>query len=104
MEITYLYKDIQKFFDFLDRATALKTVRLVQLLSVREYHLTMPYSKKIGKNLYELRVVNTQNVRVFYTFHQEKIVLLHAVYKKTQKLKKRTLEIVGQRLRNLQLR
>ncbi len=103
MEITYSHKDIQKFFNTLDNPTALKTVRLVQLLSEKEYHLTMPYSKKIGKNLYELRVVSTQNVRVFYTFHQEKIVLLHAVYKKTQKLEKKVLAIAWQRLRDLQL-
>jgi|SRR3989344_2699669 len=102
MEINYFHKDIQKFFGFLDSATALKTVRLVQLLSVREYHLTMPYSKKIGKNLYELRVISTQNVRIFYTFHQEKIVLLYAVYKKTQKLEKRDFDVAQQRLRQLQ--
>ncbi len=102
MEITYSHKDIQKFFNTLDNPTALKTVRLVQLLSERDYHLTMPYSKKIGKNLYELRVMSTQNVRVFYTFHKEKIVLLHSVYKKTQKLEKRDVELAKRRLDELQ--
>lgn len=97
MEIVYFHKDIKKFFDVLDKATALKTVRLVELLSVSEYHLTMPYSKKIGRGLYELRIVSTQNVRVFYTFYQGKIVLLSAIYKKTQKLEKNELAVAEHR-------
>ncbi len=102
MEIAYFHKDIQKFFGTLETATAVKTVRLIELLSVKEYHLIMPYSKKIGENLYELRVVSAQNVRVFYTFYQKKIVLLSAVYKKTQKLEKHDIKLAEQRRDSLQ--
>jgi len=61
----------------------------------------MPYSKKIGRNLYELRVVSTQNVRIFYTFYQGNIVLLYAVYKKTQRIDRKDLDVVQQRLNRL---
>lgn len=57
----------------------------------------MPYSKKIEKNLYELRVVGERSIRIFYTFHENRAVLLHLVFKKSQKLLKKDLETARQR-------
>lgn len=101
MEIAYFHRDIPKFFNSLEKSVRARVIRLTELLSVETYHLGMPYSKKLEKNLYELRTQSIQHIRVFYTFYEGKIILLHAVHKKTRKLATRDLETARQRLRLL---
>ncbi len=102
MEIQKIHPDIGKFIESLDILTNSKLVKAIELLSVREYHLSMPYSKKIENHLYELRVKNIQNIRVFYTFHQNAIILLHIIAKKSSKLLQKDLETARRRLNWLQ--
>ena len=47
--------------------------------------LGMPYSKQILHNLYELRVRGSQEVRIFYCYHQNQAVVVHFFVKKSQK-------------------
>ncbi len=102
MELNYFHRDIESFFKSLEKGTRAKVARLTRLLSEREYHLSMPYSKRLEKDLYELRSHGSQNVRIFYTFHNDGVVLLYAICKKTQKLSKKDLETARQRLAGLQ--
>ena len=92
MEIVTVHPDIINTIKSFDVLTQAKIVRLTELLEMREYRLGMPYSKKIASNLYELRIKSIQNVRIFYMFHNEQIVLLHVIAKKTQKLIKKDIE------------
>lgn len=92
MEIVTIHSDIIDTIKSLDVVTQAKIARLTELLEMREYRLGMPYSKKIATNLYELRIKSIQNVRIFYMFHNEQIVLLHVIAKKTQKLSKRDIK------------
>lgn len=101
MEIDYFHKDIKEFLKNLDSATRAKAYLLIEALGIEEYKLSMPYSKKIDRNLYELRTQSIQNIRIFYTFFRNTIVLLHCIHKKTQKLEKRDLETAKRRLSNL---
>ena len=92
MEIVTVHSDIADTIKSFDAITQAKIARLVKLLEMKEYYLGMPYSKKIAPNLYELRIKSIQNVRIFYMFHNEQIVLLHVITKKTQKLSKKDIE------------
>jgi len=47
--------------------------------------LTMPHSKQMPGNLFELRMRGHQEVRIFYCFHKGTICLLHGFIKKSQK-------------------
>ncbi len=98
MQIAYFHPDIKDFFNTLEDKVSAKVSNTVQLLSMKEYHLSMPYSKKIEKDLYELRISSLQNIRVFYTFNKGQIVLLHAINKKTQKLELNDLKTARNRL------
>ena len=102
MEVVAIHPDIKKRIAELPREVEVRVLQLIELLQVREYHLSMPFSKKIGKNLYELRVMGEQHIRIFYTFHTNRAILLHLVTKKAQKLRKKDLETAKQRLRWLQ--
>ncbi|MCR4334239.1 MAG: type II toxin-antitoxin system RelE/ParE family toxin [Patescibacteria group bacterium] len=101
MKVFYFHPDIKLFFNSLEDMVSAKVSSTIKLLSIEEYHLSMPYSKKIEKNLYELRISSFQNIRIFYTFYEDQIVLLHAINKKTQKLKLKDLSTTRNRLKLL---
>ncbi len=98
MKIIYFHKDIKSFILSLENKIANKVINTIRLLSIEEYHLSMPFSKKLEKDLYELRILNTKNIRIFYTFYENQIVLLHIIDKKTQKLKLNDLKTARNRL------
>lgn len=98
MDIHYFHTDIEAFLDSLEKGARAKVNRLIRLLSEKEYRLAMPYSRRLERDLYELRARSGQNIRVFYTFYKNQIVLLHIVSKKTQRLEKQDLATARARL------
>lgn len=104
MDIQYFHTDIEVFLDSLEKTTRAKVNRLIRLLSEKEYRLAMPYSRRLERDLYELRARSGQNIRVFYTFYENKIVLLHIVSKKTERLEKQDLATARARLTSLRNR
>lgn len=101
MEVLFLHKDIRRFLERLDDATYAEALRLIDILAVREYLVGMPHSKKIEKDIYELRVTSRQSVRIFYAFRGGKIVLLHVISKKSQKLHQNDVATARKRLASL---
>ncbi len=101
MEIFSL-SHVSKTIESFDKSTRGKILRAVELLETKEHHLGMPYSKMVERGLYELRIQGTHNVRIFYSFQKDRIVLLHVVSKKTQKISKNDLETARRRMRLLQ--
>lgn len=99
MEVVAIHPDIKKRIAKLPREVEARVLKLIGLLEVEEYHITMPFSKKVEKDLYELRELGEHNIRIFYTFHLNRAVLLHLISKKTQKLQKKDLETARHRLK-----
>lgn len=56
------------------------------------------YTKKLRKDLYELRVTGKEQIRVFYTCIGKNIILLHAFKKKAQKTPGKEIKTVLSRL------
>ena len=71
-----------------------KIFRTIELLQRNGNRLPEPYSKKITKNIFELRIkVSTDISRVFYFFTiGSQIVLTNGFVKKTQKTPPREIE------------
>lgn len=90
-------KVVKEFFKGLQKNTQAKTFRYIDLLEEHGPHLGMPYSKKIRKDIFELRVSSRQNVRILYTFSRGEIYLLHAFKKQTNKIPKREIKITEER-------
>lgn len=93
--------DIDKFLDSLPKKDRVKVDRAVEMLELKEYRLEMPFSRKISENLHELRVKSSQNVRVFYTFYQNSVFLLHIIGKKGDKIPQKDLKTATARLKSL---
>lgn len=85
----------------LDATTQAKTAHLIDLLEQYGPNLGMPHSKKMTRDLYELRIRGKVEVRVLYTFRGTEIYLLHAFQKKSQKTPVRELEAALKRLHTL---
>ncbi len=101
MKIKIFDNSLEKFIGKLEKPTIAKVLHTVDLLEQFGCNLQMPHSKKIKNNFFELRVRGQQEVRIFYTFHQQQIILLHGFVKKSQKTPKKEIELALQKLRVL---
>jgi len=93
MEVRVLDDSLEKFIKTLEKSTIAKTLRTVDLLEKFGPRLGLPHSKKISRQLYELRIRGVQEVRIFYTFRQSRAFLLHGFIKKSQKIPKKEIHI-----------
>lgn len=85
MKTFFINPILHDFIYSLEKPTISKFTRLSDLLEEYGKKLGMPYSKQIQFNLYELRIRGQQEIRIFYCFHQDKIVFVHAIIKKSKK-------------------
>ena len=91
-------KPVEEFIKSLDKLTGPKINHHVRLLMKFGPILSMPSSKKITKNLYELRIRGKQEIRILYCFKNRNIYFIHAFKKQTQKTPRREIEIGIKRL------
>ncbi len=101
MEIRFLNKQIEAFIENLEKPFIAKVLRTLDLLEKFGNNLGMPHCKKIDKDLFELRIRGKKEIRIFYCFHKNIIVLLHAFIKKTQKIPKVNILLAKKRLHSI---
>ncbi|MAG45012.1 hypothetical protein CL633_03960 [bacterium] len=101
MEIKFLDNAIVKFVNSLEKSAYAKTLRTIDLLEKFSHKLGMPHSKKILKNLYELRIRGKKEIRICYIFRKKQIILLHSFIKKSQKIPNKEIKTALQKLKNL---
>jgi phage-related protein len=101
MNIRFFDIQLEKFIHSLDEITAAKTLRIIDLLEMFGHRLTLPHSKKVHTNLFELRIRGRQEVRIFYTFYKGDAVLLHGFVKKSKRAPPKEIDTALQKLRNL---
>lgn len=78
--------------------------RLVELLEAHGTDLRLPHSRAMGEGLFELRPRGKKNIgRAFYCFLiGKRVVILHAITKKTRSTPDRELKLARKRMRELQ--
>lgn len=71
-----------------------KALKDLELLETYGNDLTMPYSRAMGNGLFELRILQSNNIaRIFYFFREKnRIILTNGFLKKTQQTPPRELE------------
>ncbi len=94
---------VQEFIDKLDDATQSKILKCIRLLREFGSNINPLCSKKVGRNLYELRALGKINVRVFYCFDKNSAVVIHGFIKKSNKIPKVELMLAKQRQKQLAL-
>ena len=91
-------KFVEEFIKSLSGSTIAKVVHGVDLLEKHGPFVGMPHSKKLSKELFELRIRGKEEVRIIYSFVNNKIYLLHGFKKKKQKIPRKEIDIALKRL------
>lgn len=104
----YKYEDVNGnncIEDFIRKSTKIqrgKIIRLIEYLQIYGITHNNPSLKKMsGINIWEMRSLGKDNIRIFCAPYLNGIVLLHIVIKKTQKTSKGDLFIIQKRLEEL---
>ena len=101
MEIRIFDSQLEKFIQSLDKPTIAKVLRVIDFLELFGSQLGMPHTKKITNRLFELRVRGQQEIRIFYTFRNKIVVLLHGFVKKSDKIPRKEINIAINKLQAL---
>ncbi|HBB76738.1 MAG: hypothetical protein A2186_01075 [Candidatus Levybacteria bacterium RIFOXYA1_FULL_41_10] len=91
-------KPVEEFIQSLDELTTPKINHHIRLLIKFGPWLSMPYSKKLTKTLYELRIRGKQEIRIIYSFKGRNIYLIHAFKKQTQRTPNKEIKVAQKRL------
>ena len=92
---------VNKFVEEQDPTTYSKILHTIGLLKNHGYYLRMPFSKKLGDKLYELRITSKVAARILYTTHNSVFYLLHAFKKKAQKTPRKEIKIALDRIKKI---
>jgi len=101
MEVIFFDEKIEIFLTTLEKQTIAKALRTIDLLECFGNQLGMPHSKNIDRKLFELRIRGRQEIRLIYTFHNNRAVILHGFVKKSQTIPKKDLDAAQQKLQSL---
>ncbi len=91
-------KFVKKFVDKQSSLVRAKYIGMIDFIKKYGPFLSGKYTKKLRKDLYELRITGKEQIRILYTTRQSKLVLLHAFKKKTQKIPAKELKTALSRL------
>ncbi len=100
-KITFYNRSVEKILASQQADTRAKIVRKLALLEKYGNRLTFPITKQIAHNCYELRVRGRQEVRIFYCFHLQLAIVVHAFVKKSQKIPSKELGVALKRIQLL---
>ena len=91
----------QKFINQLSKKLRVKVYHHLKLLEAYGYQLPKPYSKRVGSDLYELRVKSRLQLRFFYCFKKSQAIIFHQFIKKTSKIPRREIKLAIKKRRSL---
>ncbi|MBT3689977.1 type II toxin-antitoxin system RelE/ParE family toxin [bacterium] len=94
-------KEISDFIKSLNKEIIAKVLRVLDLLEEFNYKLPLPHSKPLGKGLFELRIRGSQEVRLFYIFYNNNIIILHGIVKKSNQIPKKEINLAYIRKKEL---
>lgn len=85
---------VEEFLNSLPKKLRAKSLGTIEILQTFGNELGAPYSKKIEKDVFELRTkMGTDITRIFYFFYFDKrIILTNGFIKKTQKTPRKEIE------------
>lgn len=99
-------KPVEEFIKSLEDKAKLKVSHTFDLLEKFGIEGAYPHTKKLtGTSLWELRILGSDSIRIFYVTITGKIfLLLHGFKKKTQKTPSKEIAVAKKRLGEYQLR
>lgn len=94
-------KPVKKFVKSCSPEAIAKISQTIKLLEQYGSYLNMPHSKKLSREIYELRICGKEEIRILYCFKKKDIYLLHGFKKQSQKTPAKDLKVAFSRMRLL---
>lgn len=95
---TVTHLKVQEFIDNLDKRRRARVDRIYYLFDEYGPFLPTKYLKKISREIWELR---PGDIRLFLTIKGNKGFVAHAIFKRTQKIPKKDLDLAIRRVKEL---
>lgn len=92
---------VDEFIASLEKSAMAKVLRMIGILEDRGPRIGMPYSKKVEDHIFELRIHEEQSIHIFYTFYGNRVILIHAYKKKSEKIPPKELLLAEKRMHTL---
>jgi phage-related protein len=102
MEVIVL-DHVNIFKESLELKTRARIEQYLATLKEFGYALRMPYRKNIDPGIFELRIMNPQNIRLIYTFKNNCAVVFYGFIKNTEKISTKEMNTIKLKFNNLQL-
>lgn len=102
-EILYYRADLQRLIANFPAAIQARYIHLTQRMQIFGPNLGMPHTRALGKGLFEIRMKSREGIgRVLYgTLPGQRIIMLHAFVKKSQKTPEREIDVARARLKEV---
>ena len=94
-------KLVETFIKDQTSLTQAKILHQIELLELYGPRLGMPHSRSLLTGLYELRIRGKEEIRIFYCFQRQTIILLHAFKKQSQKTPSKEINLAVKRKQSL---
>ena len=101
MEVRFFNTGVEKFIKA-QKVHEARIARSISLLESFGHQLRMPDSRSLGNNLFELRIDDVPQIRLFYSFKYNCAFILHGFTKKSQKTPRRELQTALERKSRLE--
>lgn len=92
MKVVYFHARIEDFINRLNGTCLKHLFKALDMLESKGYNLRMPYSRSLGKGLFELRIPSNPPIRAAFGFHNGNAVIVHIFFKKTMSIPKHELD------------
>ena len=101
--IEYFNSDVEDKILGLPDGLLARYLRLTDLMLEFGANLGLPHTKSIMKGLFELRIKSKEGIaRVFFcTIVNRRIVMLHVIIKKSQKIPKKEINVALKRMKEI---
>lgn len=96
MNIKFFNQNILNFIDSFNDYYKSDITKSLEALESFGHKIDLPYSKSLGRGLFELRCVSS-GIRLFYIFKNNEAVVLHIIIKKQNKIPKKDLDLAKKR-------
>ncbi|MCA9991161.1 MAG: type II toxin-antitoxin system RelE/ParE family toxin [Ardenticatenaceae bacterium] len=102
-EILYYDEDVQETINDWPVGIRAFYARVTERMIIFGPNLGMPFTQSMGKGLFEIRARGKEGIgRAFFcTIVDQRIIILHAFIKKSQKTPKRELDIARRRMNDV---
>lgn len=94
-------KYVKEFIDKQNPAVKAKFIGMIDFIGQYGPFLSAKYTKKIAKNLFELRITGKEQIRILYAVCRKAVILLHAFKKKTPRIPTKEIKTALFRLKAL---